>query len=516
MTSFTDRLGTFNPQFLRECRGRLRPRSVIAAVGLSLIFQFLLYLSVIDVPLEYRAEAYKNVCRTLTWAIPYSLFVLGGYYIVDDLTREAKRGTLNFIRLSPRPAREILLGKLLGVPTLPVLLAAAAIPLHIVSGLIGGSSWLWMLSYYLAVAFGTAFVFSLALLFGLVGSASPLGKQQSLSAIGFAGIALVFLTPVFMLWNELSIWWSFGRVSPLYGSYANATRDLEWLYLPVADNVAVAHLFTLVNLAIATLLIWQIMLRKFRVPQATLLSKRMSYLSVAYLNGLTWGFFQSSSLSTQVRTTGAATVLLSLNVVIFAVLIFALAPSRQVLLDWLRYRRHSLTDWVWNDSSPSVVAIAVNLAIAFLLIVPWLLLTNLGTKIDTLPVLLAVLSFGTSILIYATLVQIIFSMRLRSPLIWAAGVVATVAFVPPVVLAILTDGMGNRLSALIAVWTFFGLPLWERPELAHASAGIFIGWALQLVVLLLLLSRLARNLKKLSSHNVVSSVASTGSDCQKG
>ncbi len=504
MASFTDRLGTFNPQFLRECRGRLKPRSVIATIGLSLIFQFLLYTSVIDVPLEYRAEAYRNVCRTLTWAIPYSLFVLGGYYIVDDLTREEKRGTLNFIRLSPRPAREILLGKLLGVPLLPVLLAATAVPFHIVSGLIGGSSWLWMLSYYLVVTFGTAFVFSLALLFGLVGSASPLGKQQSLSPIGFAGLALLFITPAFMLWNGLSIWGSFGGISPLHNSYGNATTNLEWLYLPVADNVAVAHLFTLANLAIATLLIWQVMLRKFRIPQATFLSKRMSYISVAYLNGLIWGFFQSSGLSTETRTIGAASALIALNGAIFAVLIFALAPSRQTLLDWLRYRRHHLTDWVWNDSSPSVVAIAVNFAIAFLLIIPWLLIADLGTKIDTLPVLLAGLSFGTSILIYATLVQIIFSMRLRSPLIWAAGVVATVAFVPPIVLAILTDGTGNRSSALIAVWTFFGLPFWERLELANVSAGIFIGWALQLVVLLLLLSRLARNLKRLSSHSLAS------------
>lgn len=504
MASFVDRLGTFNPQFLRECRGRLKPRSVIAAVGLSLIFQFLLFLPVIDVPLEYRMEAYRSVCRALTWAIPYSLFVLGGYYIVDDLTREEKRGTLNFIRLSPRPAHEILLGKLLGVPLLPVLLAATAVPLHIASGLIGGSSWLWMLSYYLAIAFGTAFVFSLALMFGLVGSDSSLGRQQTLSAIAFAGIALLFITPAFILWNSISLWWSFGSVAPLYNSYQNATTNLEWLYLPIADNAAVAHVFTLANLAFATLLIWQVMLRKFRIPQATLLSKRMSYIGVAYLNVLAWGFLQNSTLSNVTRGTTGPLALIGLNIVVFVILIFALAPSRQTLLDWLRYRRHNLADWVWNDSSPSVVAIAVNLAIALLLIIPWLLIADLDTKIPTLPVLLVALSLGTSILIYATLVQIVFSMKLRSPLIWAAGIVATVAFVPPIALAILTDGTGDRSMALIAVWTLFGLPFWESLELTNASAGIFIGWALQLVVLLLLLSRLARNLKQLSSRTAIS------------
>ncbi|MGB3298377.1 MAG: hypothetical protein WBA76_08915 [Phormidesmis sp.] len=504
MTSFADRLGMLNPQFLRECRGRLKPRSVIAAVGLSLIFQFLLYLSVIDVPLEYRMEAYRSVCRALTWAIPYGLFVLGGYYIVDDLTREEKRGTLNFIRLSPRPAREILLGKLLGVPLLPVLLAATAVPLHIVSGLIGGSSWLWMLSYYLAIAFSTAFVFSLALMFGLVGSSSSLGRQQTLSAIGFAGISLLFITPAFILWNNASIWWAFGSAAPLYAPYRNATTNLEWLYLPIADNLAVAHLFTLANLAIATLLIWQIMLRKFRIPQATLLSKRMSYIGVAYLNVLAWGFLQNSRISDEIRGISGPFALIGLNIIIFTILIFALAPSRQTLLDWLRYRRHNLADWIWNDSSPSVVAIALNCAIALLLIIPWLLIADLGTKTHTLPILLVALSLGTSVLNYATLVQIVFSMKLRSPLIWAAGIVATVAFVPPIALAILTDGAGDRSTVLIAVWTFLGLPFWESRELVNASAGIFIGWALQLVVLLLLLSRLARNLKQLSSRNAIS------------
>ncbi|MBE9065019.1 hypothetical protein IQ256_29235, partial [cf. Phormidesmis sp. LEGE 11477] len=48
MASVTGTLGNFNPQFLRECRGRLRPRSVMAAVGISVIFQGLLWLAVAD------------------------------------------------------------------------------------------------------------------------------------------------------------------------------------------------------------------------------------------------------------------------------------------------------------------------------------------------------------------------------------------------------------------------------------------------------------------------------------
>jgi hypothetical protein len=509
---WVDQLGTLNPQFLRECRGRLKPRNVIAAVGLSLIFQFLLYLSMdaAYVPIDESVETMEalkqmGICRSLSWVIPYALFVLGGYYLVDDLAKEEKTGTLNFIRLSPRPALEILLGKLLGVPLLPVILVAAAVPLHAISGLLGGVSPLWLVSYYLLVLLGTAFVFSLALLFGLVGSSSIFGKQQALSAIGFAGLALIGLVPLFMLWNSQLSWWSFAEASPLFNDLGASGAPLEWLYLPVAANGAIAHLFTLGNLALATLLTWQVILRQFRVPQSTLLSKRLSYGAVAYLNVLVWGFFQSSALSANTRA-GGALALAALNVGIFVVLIFSLAPTRQTLLDWLSYRRHTLTDWIWHDSSPSVVAIAVNLAIAAALVVPWIFTLTQSIDIRPVPLLLSVLSMGTSALIYASLVQIIFSTKLRSPLLWAAGVVALIAFVPPTILALVTNESATRSSLIISIWTLFGLPFFQGSE-SGAAVGILIGWLMQLVILLLLLSRLARNLKQLSAHRVVVSRA---------
>ncbi|PZO54710.1 MAG: hypothetical protein DCF15_11530 [Phormidesmis priestleyi] len=505
MANWIEQLGDRNPQFLRECRGRLKPRSVMAAVGLSLIFQFLLYISTAEIGTAIRVSDQLNICRTLTFVIPYGLFVLGGYYLVDDLAKEEKSGTLNFIRLSPRPAFEILLGKLLGVPLLPVILIVIATPLHIISGLLGGVSPQWFLSYYLLVAAGSAFVFSLALLFGIVGSRSALGKQQALSAVGFAGLALIVIAPAFMTWNSFVTWRAFGAASPLFDEF-NAAAPIEWLYLPVAANSLVAHLFTIGNLVIATLLVWRILLRKFRVPQATLVSKRLSYIGVFYVNVLAWGFSQSGALSAEMSLAGAV-FLLVLNAFVFLGLIFALAPSRQMLLDWLRYRQHTLFDWIWNDSSPSVLAMAINVIIAAGLIVPWLLISDWPISdrgstnlLSPVPILLATLSIVTNVLIYTTLVQIIFSMRLRSPLIWAVGIVATFAFVPLTIIAILTNGSSDRSGLMIAVWTFLGLPFWQASELGNVSIGISIGWLMQFVVLLLLLTRLARNLKQLASH----------------
>jgi hypothetical protein len=499
MSHWIDQLGVVNPQFLRECRGRLKPRNVMAAVGLSLIFQFLLYIGNAEIGAPIEVLQQQSICTALTLTIPYALFVIGGFYLVDDLAREEKTGTLNFIRLSPRPAFEILLGKLLGVPLLPVILVGSAIPLHVVSALLGGMPALWLVSYYLLVGFGTAFVFSLALLFGLVGSSSTFGRQQALSSIGFAGLALIVIAPLFMTWNFQINWWSWAESSPMFSAMRVSQTPPEWLYLPIARNVAIAHLFTLANLVIASLFVWKMLLRQFCAPQSTLLSKRLSYVGVAYLNGLTWGFFQSNSLSAE-ASKGGVVVLALLNFSIFTSLIVALAPARQTLLDWLRYRQRNLTDWIWNDSSPSVVAIAINFAIASGLIVPWILTFNWGGTLQPTTLLLAVLSMGTSVLIYATLVQIIFSSKLRSPLLWAVGVVVTIAAVPPTILGLLTDQQAMRSPFMIAVWTLFGLPFWRADELGAASAGILIGWLVQLLIFLLLLLQLARSLQQLSAH----------------
>lgn len=442
--------------------------------------------------------------------MPYVLFVLGGFYIVDDLAKEERTGTLNFIRLSPRPAQEILLGKLLGVPLLPVILALTAVPLHVISGLLGGASGLWFLSYYGVLAFGTAFVYTLALLFGFVGSTSPFGKQQALSAIAFAGLALVIITPIFMAWNTFATWEGFEMGSALYTQPYNGARAepfVQWLYLPIVGNLLIAHLFTLGNLAIGTFLTWRVLLRTFRMPQATLLSKRISYVIVAYLNVLLWGFFQNNLIkSSEGRILGFAAAAFALNVAIAFLLIFAIAPTRQTLIDWSRARGGSILDWVWNDSSPSVLSILISAAIAGTLIVPWILIVDRGEEIAILPMILAALSLGTCALIYATIVQLIFSSKLRAPFVWAIGTVATIAAVPPIFLGVLDIGTyGSMTAAKMAIWTFFGLPfgIANQSGMESAALGIGVGWALQIVVLLILLSRLARSLKRLSERRAI-------------
>jgi ABC-type transport system involved in multi-copper enzyme maturation permease subunit len=164
-----DQLGEWNPQLFREIKGRLKPRNILIAVTISLVGQLLLLMSFVnhlpDVPV--LSEEYTPIFnRYCTGDSPYpkadgslcslvgsnsfeinwqlwcqdvfvwlsiigiiALLVGGTYMLVNDLSKEEQRGTLNFLRLSPQSGTSILTGKLLGVPILLYLVVFLALPI---------------------------------------------------------------------------------------------------------------------------------------------------------------------------------------------------------------------------------------------------------------------------------------------------------------------------------------------------------------------------------------------------
>jgi ABC-type transport system involved in multi-copper enzyme maturation permease subunit len=148
-------LGDWNPQLLRELKGRLKLRNVLIVVAIALLGQVLLLMSLAaqlpvnrgrgDVYSKYCTEGipfgdYKCVLDNLgdfvinwpMWWLDvfvwlsmigfFAVLAIGTYMLIGDLSREEHRGTLNFIRLSPQSTIEIFTGKLLGVPVLLYLL----------------------------------------------------------------------------------------------------------------------------------------------------------------------------------------------------------------------------------------------------------------------------------------------------------------------------------------------------------------------------------------------------------
>ena len=167
-----DNLLDWNPQFFREIKGRVKPKNIILTSVVSIITQLLIVLAYLgDFPdnnslvTQYshyclgiiydRYGVTRGVCDTNSvgeWIINWQLFwldiflclsiisifsllVVGSYMLIADLTKEERKGTLNFIRLTPQSATDVLFGKILGVPIILYWVILLTLPLNFIAGL---------------------------------------------------------------------------------------------------------------------------------------------------------------------------------------------------------------------------------------------------------------------------------------------------------------------------------------------------------------------------------------------
>ncbi|MGD1950786.1 MAG: hypothetical protein ACFB14_14230 [Leptolyngbyaceae cyanobacterium] len=492
--NWINQIGNWNPQFLRECRGHLKPRSVIATLGTSAVFQILFCALVFqNVTTASQIDArWLYVCRILMWLLPYFIFIAGGYYLVNDLTQEEKKGTLNFIRLSPRPAREILLGKLLGVPILPYLVVLSVVPLHIFSMVQIGVPPTFFFSYYTLLGATAFFYFSLALLAGITQNLQP---KKASSAIIFAAFSLLIFSPFFMFWNINTSWRYVATAFPLFDTSAPRS-SIAWLYTSLTEGNFWAYGFTLINLIIVTGLVWWMLERLFHQPKTTLISKRCSYLLTAYINVLIWGFFQHRELVSDPELFVGFQNLYLANLGLVLFFLLALTPRRQQLFDWLSYSKTNLATRLWMDKSPAFSAVGVNILIAGLLVWPWLIVVLRASSVS-MHFLIMPLSIVLSWLIYAAIAQIIFTSQVRSPALWTAGSILLLIIVPLIALVIFQNG--TAMNPLWMVYrTVFGYPFSFYDETPSGLvAALYGGMALQGVVLAVLVTVLRRRLQQL-------------------
>jgi hypothetical protein len=227
-----------------------------------------------------------------------ALLVAGTYMLVSDLDKEERRGTLNFIRLSPQSAKTIFLGKILGVPILLYLATILAVPLHLYAGLAAQIPLNEILCFYIAVAASCALFYSSAMLFGL--TTSWLGGFQPwlASATVFVVFGISWLPLTRTAWDVLHF------LSPLailryqlflvdkgdFDSLVENLDKLQWFYSPVGTNIASGLALSLLVCGTGTYWMWQGWQRRFPNPSATVLSKRQSYLLVICCQVIFLGF----------------------------------------------------------------------------------------------------------------------------------------------------------------------------------------------------------------------------------
>ncbi|MEG4227206.1 hypothetical protein QUA35_14460 [Microcoleus sp. N9_B2] len=489
-----DRIGNWNPQLFREIKGRLKIGNIAIASAISLSAQLLLFMyykaqivappyGQYDYPInrdfctgavysDYEKQCVRGALGNFAinwprwWAEMFidlsmwsvlALLVAGTYMLVSNLDKEERRGTLNFIRLSPQSAKTIFLGKILGVPVLLYLAAILAVPLHLYSGLAGQIPLYKILCFDTAIVASCALFYSAAMVFGL--TTSWLGGFQpwlaSTIALVVFGISCIDLTKsVVDLGTFLSAAGILRYLVLGIDSLGSHLDELKWFYLPVGTNIAIGLALSLLICGMGTYWMWQGWQRRFPNPSATVLSKRQSYLLVIWCQIIILGFaFQDGD-----PFNNSISGLLILNLLMFLALIAALTPEKQSLYDWARYRqeivssrhklwrRYPLLDLIWSEKSPAIVAIGINLLSSSPIVL-------LSSRIFTFGILryldgselqyFVVQVFGfpicslNLILIYASITQLCLFTKNRNREIWAVGTVGSAILLPPIILSML-------------------------------------------------------------------------------
>ncbi|MEG4628182.1 hypothetical protein QUB56_00765 [Microcoleus sp. AR_TQ3_B6] len=535
-----DKIGNWNPQLFREIKGRLKSGNMAIASAFSLSGQLLLFMYYsAQIPVtppkgEYTYPIYHRFCifknansdekqcvrdalgnfvinwrewwlEIFIWLSILSvlaLLVAGTYMLVSDLDKEERRGTLNFIRLSPQSAKTIFLGKILGVPILLYLGAILAVPLHLYAGLAAQIPLNEILCFYTAVAASCALFYSSAMLFGLttswLGGFQPWLASATVFVVFWiswlpltrsAGDVLHFLSPLAIVRYQL-----FLVDKTDFDSLVENLDKLQWFYSPVGTNIASGLALCLLVCGTGTYWMWQGWQRRFPNPSATVLSKRQSYLLVICCQVIFLGF----ALQSDPPYSANLICLLILNLVMFLGLIAALTSDRQSLYDWARYRkqnvpsnqklwrRYPLLDLIWSDKSPAVVAIAINFLSSVIILTPWALLEKSENN-----GFLGVIFCLNLILIYAAITQLFLFTKTRNQEMWAICTVGGAILLPPLILCMLL--LTPEKAPILWLSSIFG-GFWSS-SLAASGNTILLSILSQWSVLVLLNFKLRSQLK---------------------
>lgn len=499
-----NRLGDWNPQLMREVRGRLQRRNGFMVVATSLMIQSLILLTFSSQNCTNRVNNrcvefvwefdWLTIFRILNWMLPLSLFSIGVYLLVSDWMQEHRRGTLNFIRLTPQSSQSILWGKMLGVPILVYLGLSLAVPLHWISGIAAGVPLTWIISFYALTLVICGLFYCIGLLNASLTQTSYQGLAVSLVGAWLGSFFLGFLD-WYLNWQNMT--------------YRNL-GNWYWFIWNLGDEPWQLTLWTLITIGTSVYWFWQATNRMFRNPHGTLLSKPQSYGLVGGVQILLLGLFWS--LPRQLLASKDALFWCLFGISLFSLFVllavsFAISPQRQSLLDWARYgqfqrdhatvnnMRVSWQDWLWGEKSPSSIAIALNLAITAMVWFPWFLLFPAGID-DKVKAIAGLLLCANLIGCYALLIQLMLIIRRKKPWIWAGITLSLAIFVPLLILFVIQvdSTSGVQLPGLWLV-SVFGAP-WMILEQTSVFTILFslLG---QWVIMTGLIMQLTRQLKRI-------------------
>jgi ABC-type transport system involved in cytochrome c biogenesis permease component len=410
LNNLIDRIGEYNPQLMRELKSRLSWRNLGITAFLSLLVQGMVLIgqySKLPVPSQINTHQYANTeycfyvsqifpsgnvppipgsnCKLdafnnvlINWpkwwgdaalgisAVMFmGLFAGGVYLLASSFSQEERRGTLDFIRLTPQRASSIISGKLLGVPILVYLGTALALPLQIHAVQAAQLARIGVLSWDLLMV-------SMGILLYLAAILTTMWfKAQS---ILLAGISLGLSYP--LIYMSL-LWYGKGK-----------HEGIAWYGMHLGNQVCAYLLYT----GMATLSIYwlyQAIQRRYLKPTATVLSKAQSYVWSGMYHLVLLGFaFYRDGEKSQVgfhlpfglgNHDSFVTMIISTFFFGWLILLIPLLlPSQQSLVEWSRHRsvtagkgRSLIADLIGYEKSPAMLAVVINMAIATVIWLPF-------------------------------------------------------------------------------------------------------------------------------------------------
>jgi hypothetical protein len=400
----------------------------------------------------------------VSWLLPLGLILGTVYTLVADLIQEEKRGTLNFIRLSPQSARQIFIGKIVGVPILVYIAAALMLPLHLSIGLSVRATLPLLISWYVAIGSVLLLLSCLSVLYVLLG-----GIQAIVTTVVVAGP----LSLAILIFNSFLIG-TINREQWL----TNIEQPLYWFGLIINSKAVLLYLFAAGSSSVACYGIWQALERRYLNPTATVISKSQSYLIGLLFQIWIAGFTIPLIFVTPTKYYATNQILCTLAIVDFIALfclIPMLLPTKQALQDWSRYRRERthlgrkfwqrelVRDLISNDKSPAILAIAINIGMAIL---PWTIVsiftsTNTsgmrGSSAHHVLQLLAGICIAASlILIYTAIAHLGLFLNIKKHKLWIGSMVGGMMLLPLIVTYVLSPVQSpTGLAAIIVSFSPF-------------------------------------------------------------
>ncbi|MGF1458822.1 MAG: hypothetical protein ACFBSG_07325 [Leptolyngbyaceae cyanobacterium] len=333
---------------------------------------------------------HRDIFLTLSGTMTVLLMGLGAFLLVSNLVSEKQKGTLNFLRMSPRSALTILSGKLMGVPFYLYVAVALALPFHTYTALAGGIHSGELIGFDIALVSQTLIVLMGALLLGLVTTAPMLlSLMPWVAAVGALIAQWGAAASTILLWEGHNPSTAFDGaiiLSPL-ASVAYFVDLSTFVRHPQGLNIGLGifrlnfwehTLLTVLSALGWCVLIGHALQRRFEYPTKALLSRRYSYLLTGTFMTIVLGL--SDTQPDDYDVFPVVFVIAVAAVAYGLLLMLSLTCDRQTLQDWARFRivrqlhegRLPLwRDLLISDTSSPVIAVGLNFAMMAIAFAAW-------------------------------------------------------------------------------------------------------------------------------------------------